>query len=809
MMDIYSHAEKTNEGKKCGSKLLETHVSGVANTSILLKSKVHLEVMTDNLLEEIVMFHDLGKYTPFFQTYLLENGKIDWQLKQHAKFGAYVVYEKLRQQDKLADALLAMYVIVHHHGNLTDFELLKRLANEDSDDNWVFEKQRESIKKLGVEFTSQIAKEIGGGDIELFFKYPVKKGFRKAVADFLAKNRTIQTYFLINYLFSLLIEADKLDASKTAVYSKIAIPENAVDAFLGNRSGNNLRNAVRQSVINRLLSLDLQKQRLFTLTAPTGVGKTFTALDVALKLRHHVPALQNAQIIYALPFINIIEQGFSEYNKAVGDSAKILAHYQYADIFGDQPKEQFKNLDVYDDAEPTYTQNLMALETWQSDIVVTSFVQFFHTLIGYKNKVLKKFSHLANSIVILDEVQTLKLSQLPLLGTAIYYLSKYLNTYVIMMTATKPKILQLAYEHILNQEGEPPIDYQSLELLQENKNIYESYQRTKIVSLIDENLKTAENQEEVFVSVYLEKTWIKTESCIIVVNKVNRCIRLYDAVKSFLEEKGFDNPIYCLSTNIIPAQRFETIQKIKGDIKDGIAPILIATQVVEAGVDLNFDKGFRDLGPIDSIIQVAGRINREADPQNPTNPHLPLYVVDFGDCHSIYGLPTEVQARKALTKKVEYLKSEYLELVEGYFNIISSDKHFDDSLKLFEAMKNLRYNGEAPTPLHYVSDFALIEGNKNTVSVFVLADDRAVKVKEAYEKMVDKELNKEDFNRDFKREFHQRIIAVPKYYCDHLEVFNASLGIDYLKVAAYDDYDQNTGFIRKTVSKFDNPTFML
>jgi CRISPR-associated endonuclease/helicase Cas3 len=799
-MDIYSHAEKDNQKKKYGSKLLATHVSGVADISVQLQSTVYLELMTDELIREIVKFHDLGKYTPFFQTYLLENGKIDWQLKQHAKFGAYAVFEKLRQQGRLTDALLAMYVVVHHHGNLTDFELLKRMAIEDSDDNWVFEKQWESIRKLGVEFISQIAREVGEDSVESFIKYPSKKEFRKAVSSFLDERRTIETYFLINYLF-------KLDASKTALYSKKVISINAVDDFLGNRSGNSLRNDVRKSVIKRLLSLDLQKQRLFTLTAPTGVGKTFTALDVALKLRHHVPELKNAQIVYALPFINIIEQGFSEYKKAVGDSGKILAHYQYADIFGDQPKQQFKNeADGYDDTEPTYNQNLMALETWQSDIVVTSFVQFFHTLIGYKNKVLKKFSHLANSIVILDEVQTLKLSQLPLLGAAIYYLSKYLNTYVIMMTATKPKILQLAYEQILKQEGETPIDYQSLELLQENKNIYESYRRTKIVSLIDENLKVNENQEEAFVSGYFEKVWTINESCIIVVNKVNRCINLYNEVKSFMEENGFANPIYCLSTNIIPAQRFETIQKIKDDIKDGNFPILIATQVVEAGVDLDFDMGFRDLGPIDSIIQVAGRINREADPQNPKNPHLPLYVVDFGDCQSIYGLPTEVQARKALSKKIEYLEAEYLELVEGYFDVISIDKPFDDSLKLFNAMKNLRYNGEATTPLQYVSDFALIEENKTTVSVFVLADERAIKVKEAYEDMVNKKLEKEDFNREYKRDFHQRIIAVPKYYCDHLDCFNESLGIDYLKIAEEGHYDQSTGFIRKMVSKFHNPT---
>ncbi len=224
--------------------------------------------------------------------------------------------------------------------------------------------------------------------------------------------------------------------------------------FLANRSNNPLRTKVRKNVIERLESLDLTTQKIFTLTAPTGVGKTFTALDVALKLRHLVPSLYKAQIIYALPFINIIEQGFEEYQKAIGEQANVLAHYQYADVFGQESKEDkgYK----FDDYEPSYNQKLMELDTWQSDIVVTSFVQFFHTLIGYKNKLLKKFSHYANAIVILDEVQTLRLGQLPLLGAILYYLTKYLNTYVILMTATKPKILELAYREILEKGENQP-----------------------------------------------------------------------------------------------------------------------------------------------------------------------------------------------------------------------------------------------------------------------------------------------------------------------------------------------------------------
>src|SRR5690554_5724458 len=96
----------------------------------------------------------------------------------------------------------------------------------------------------------------------------------------------------------------------------------------------------------------------------------------------------------------------------------------------------------------------MAMDTWQADIVITSFVQFFQTLIGKRNKLLKKFNHFANAIIILDEVQALRLDQMPLLGASLFYLSKFLKSRIILMTATRPKIFELAEQEILDKLGE-------------------------------------------------------------------------------------------------------------------------------------------------------------------------------------------------------------------------------------------------------------------------------------------------------------------------------------------------------------------
>jgi len=771
-MNYYSHSKINENGANYGSKELQTHINGVKEKAFFHITE-NLSLGYNNkelkeLLGIIIDFHDFGKYTSYFQNYVLKQDPVDYLLKRHSQLGGFVAYNYIEKQEE-KKALLALYLIFLHHSkliNITDISLKL-------DDNlkYIIGKQ---VVDLKFSFPS-IEKEFRIKDIKNFIFYSDERKLRKGFKYWSKKHASIQDYFLINYLFSLLIEGDKLDASDTTPYLLKPIKPSSVDQRYGkpkinNRNleeltNNEIRNYCREIVIANLEKEDILRHYIFTLTAPTGIGKTMTALDFSLKLKDKIKKESGieSRIIYALPFINIIEQALKEYHITLKDQdINILGHYQYADIFG--KCEQKENTDG---AEKGYDQKLMALDTWQADVVITSFVQFFETLISNRNKLLKKFNHFANAIIILDEVQTLRLDQLPLLGATLFYLSKFLKSRIILMTATRPKIFELAQKEILTAQDEKVVPK---ELFTNYEEVFALFKRTSIHPILNDLNSEKERRTQEFVSSVFAQKWSGEKSCLIVCNTVNRSIEIFNLISVYLEENKLQNPIYYLSTNIIPAHRLEQIQIINNDIQQKKAPILIATQVVEAGVDLDFDMGFRDIGPIDSIIQVAGRINRN---NNPNKIHSPLYIVDFDTKATtrVYGLLTYNQAKKSLEQQSYFYEKDYLKLITEYFNGISEKSSFADSRTLFQSMRTLKYDADDKNTLP-VSAFRIIEESDRYAPVFIEVDENATEILEKYFQKLTNEISKEEFNKNWNLKFQQHIISIPKYLCEDLKTVN-------------------------------------
>ena len=790
-MTYYSHSKTLPNGTTVGSKLLQKHTAGVLRISLAqMYTKTGFQLSATalhGLLELVVKLHDLGKYTSYFQHYLLKQEPINNTLKQHARIGGYTAYQLLKGQDR-KQATLALFVIFLHHSKLIGFDNFSEKINSDA--QRVFSEHYKDIEGI----IPAIEAELAVGDLLKHVQIP-SAGEVMRLCDEISGEDSVENYFLINYLFSLLIEADKLDASQTSLYARKSVSSALVDVRFGSPeamlsqtnldslSTDELRNFCRAEVINQLADPSILDTYIFTLTAPTGIGKTMTALDFALKLKAMTREdTFEPQVIYALPFINIIEQGLREYSKVLAeDGARIVGHYQYADIFGAQD----------DSDEDGYQQKLMQIDTWQGDFIITSFVQFFETLIGNRNKLLKKFNHLAGSIIVLDEVQTLRLDQMPLIGAVLFYLAKFLKARIVLMTATKPKIFDLATQEILDKEGEK---ITTRELLVSHPQVFACFNRTSLHPLLDELTGKKEEKTQQFVSVFIDK-WSNDQSCIIVCNTVKRSVAIFEAISEYLASNELANPVFYLSTNIVPAHRMERIEQIKVAIEAGKAPILVATQVVEAGVDLDFAMGFRDLGPIDSIIQVAGRINRNNDAKRQDSP---LYIVDFGECTKIYGKLTNLQSQRALADKESIPESDYLSLISKYFDEISERKSFKDSRKWFESMKKLKYDSQDAKKDYAISSFRIIEESNTTQAVFIELGDEEEALRERYLEKITGELSKEDFDQNYRQAFQQRIIAIPDYLTGDLPYINEyDEHIKLVPIELLDQYYQKTtGFVR-------------
>ena len=376
-MIFYSHSKQLPDGTVKGSKLLKTHIAGVLEKVLAsLNNEVDFGFRKEDvkeLLRLIVSLHDLGKYTSFFQNYLLQKEPIDQLLKQHSRIGGLVAYNTLKVKDEKL-AVTALYLIFLHHASLLNIDDIPEKLNRDL--QHIFHRQKIDIKK----YVPLIKEEAGLIELDKLLEFPDERNIRRAIKIWTKKGANIRDYFLFNYLFSLLIEADKLDASDTELYNRASLSSSAVDErFLKPQiksdnnnlsllSNNELRNFCRAEVVRNLDHPEILGHYLFTLTAPTGIGKTMTALDFALKLKEKIRRKNNfeAPIIYALPFINIIEQALKEYKETLPNTAKVLGHYQFADVFGKSD----------DNDERNYNQKLMSLDTWQGDVVITSFVFF-------------------------------------------------------------------------------------------------------------------------------------------------------------------------------------------------------------------------------------------------------------------------------------------------------------------------------------------------------------------------------------------------------------------------------------------------
>lgn len=512
----------------------------------------HIKNMFDNddtLLErEVKRFHDIAKLKNNFQIYIRGDKGVD---KNHSLLSAYLFL--LNSSFEQKEALFGFLAIASHHGNIENFFKL-------GEDNRYIGKYATNSKELSfldevilnaksLDFYNKIEGDVSR--LEL-----LNKQYQRYIRSFKFRNSFEYRDFIdFKKLYASLIYSDKYEA----IFGVGKEPKKTVERlvltnYIDNLPYHQKRDNFRKFVLN---SFD-NSHKLFTLTAPTGYGKTLTALEFALKF-------QKEKIIFALPFTSIIDQT----EKVIADIFK----KSDIDIFKLHHKTTIdENID-----EDRYSQVKFLMSSFSAEINITTLYQIIFALFGNTNRDNVKFNQFKNSVVIIDEAQAIPYAFRQDFIKLCEIISKQMNTVFIFMSATMPMMSD---------------NFKEISDL----NYFKEQSRYILKWL------SLENGQDSLIEKIEEKAQIQHTLC--VVNTIKKAQELYFKFKDEFE-------CYCLNGYMTDADKQRVIKKVAKRLKqDKDKILLISTQSIEAGVDLDFEVGFREVAPISSIIQTAGRVNR-------------------------------------------------------------------------------------------------------------------------------------------------------------------------------------------------------
>jgi CRISPR-associated endonuclease/helicase Cas3 len=712
-MDWISHDDRT----------LKEHLAGLKQVvNFVLKEKTQTFFSANELQNKVyslISYHDLAKASIYFQLFLanalvikecghkyfdfnqlkefinLNNEKFNlWKknptLKSHALLGAWNVFALCGGETKWElDSLLFHKIIKRHHGYLRDFSAGGLNPKDDKENlieianNINFDLYRNLCQDLGLPFERI---EIS----ELLNSFPIRKIGQ--IEEFLKTNKDASFYFKTLFLYSLLLSADKGDVMlKEKSFVRALIDSGVVDNFKSktltiNFSINTLREEAYSIAVER--AKELAGNNFFSITLPTGLGKTFTAYKVALEIKDLFNP--DFRIVYCLPFTSIIDQNASIFksilNHADIPSENIGIHHHLS----------IPEIKLNDD-DSSYPEWEYFTEGWQNEITITTFVQLWESLFACHNNQIRKFHNLANSIIILDEIQSINPALFPALEFVMENMAKYFNTKFILVTATQPIILSSKIKELCFKDSD---DY--------------FFSKMNRIILNTQLLKNEKTTEEELSEIVLRDYRSGQKSILVICNTIRFSQNLYNLIA---EELGDEN-IYYLSAAIIPHSREQLLEnEIKIKLSEDRPIILISTQVVEAGVDIDFDTVYRDFAPLSSINQAAGRCNR-----NSRKKISPVFLFRSGK-ERIYD-PTQLDITSKILNEfgAEIYENQFYDLNKKYFTAIKLkiQENSDVSQHLIKSILSLKFEDVGTN-----KEYRLIDEKYKSYSFFIPINNEA------------------------------------------------------------------------------------
>ena len=595
---------------------LQTHLTETSEIAKLLAAKLDLEQEG----ELLGLMHDFGKYSHKFQKYIhdetgLFNPDLDDEEStpngskvDHSTAGAQWVYRKLRKFGaeqgigELFGQMLGLCIASHHGEGLID------CLDGEGNPKWIerFNKTDElthlaECEQNADEVVQQKAHELAGENLI--------RNLLKAVKPILSDSTTndkIKEFYLgclTRFLFSCLIDADRINSSdfeREAQKEVRRLTEKpdwqiAIDQVEAKLAG--FQNCYPIDEIRRRISSDCLKravdsQGIYTLTVPTGGGKTLASLRYAL---HHAQKHNLDRIIYIIPYTSIIDQNAQVVREILGEDW-VLEHHSNL-----EPEKQS-------------WQDKLLCENWDKPIVFTTMVQFLDAWFGGGTRGARHIHPMTNSVLIFDEIQTLPVKCVHLFCNVLNWLTKFGKSTAVLCTATQPLLGELGLQNF-PEDKRGAITARGLLRLPENAEIMGKYQDLDklFADLSRVEIRFNEksggwNVEEA--GTFLLEQFQTTPSCLFIVNTKKWAQELYQYCQ---KQNVPPEALFHLSTHQCAAHRKAIFDTIKARLKNKEPVICISTQLIEAGVDISMACVIRALSGLDSIAQAAGRCNRHGE----------------------------------------------------------------------------------------------------------------------------------------------------------------------------------------------------
>lgn len=787
---------------------LKRHLEEVKDLSLsyLNQKFLNLSITSKNEITEVVKVisyaHDFGKCTSYFQN-LLKHGQKNANTHHSlisALFG-YVILQNIYGKESIWPEM-AFIVIRCHHGSLKSpgepFSMFKNSIHEQLHDLNNKDRKDKIIAIYNNLFSSHgLTLETIFNDLSIKveeFRNDYRQEFERQFANNwrskkLSEEERIEAFLLCNLLFSLLIDSDKKCAGKYDVgrFKDAEEPIIDINDFLEFKRKKEPEKFNPENPLNKKRSefySDVVEQpgisndkKIYTITAPTGIGKTFTAFGLAFRLRKMLTG--NRKIVYSLPFTSIIDQNYSEIETimewSIGEKLKrkpgvyLYKHHHLSSVLLESAEDNDSDQSI---DFSSYIKNQILHESWDSGIVISTFVQLFESLIGVRNRWLKKFHNITNSVIILDEIQNLPPEYHKLIGEVFQILAERFDTYIIFMTATQPNIIDsekaTALVNTDKYFNHDIFNRVNVSLLNNLKPL-----------LLEDMLNQVENNH-------------LNDSFLFVCNTKRCAIELFRKISDKAPEEAI---CICLTTLQTPRDREKWIKTVKNKLADNKQVICISTQLIEAGVDLSFPVVYRDLGPLDSIIQVAGRCNRHGEMANKGQLYVTSLINENNSEYAgkVYNTELINETRTILIEQdISFDSSDFLKMAKQYFGRFDFEYL---SKRHLNAILNLEYSSSQRGDSTPVKKFQLIEDRPNEYNVVICEKQKDQEMLdnlfESYEKLRNSSLDDDEYQnimgyiKYLRKELAEVTISVYDYmlndYLDSVDlVQNEELDIYYV-----------------------------